>query len=214
VAQIDNSQGVYDNLKTLINENSRYTEEECRVYLQYAKNLLFRDPSRVLSYYVEPEQIEEYRLHGGDSDYIVVAKIKDELDRQSVRAYLWELKAPQCPMFVTETNSRLRPSEYLYKAINQLLHFYRECKQSGSFRDVFNIVNQEDVKMGGIIIGRNDNRVPNSLNATNKKILFNQVTYAWDYLFNDKIRLFTWEKILDWIKPKETYINEQYTPMS
>lgn len=196
-------------MKALIDAASGDTEERCREYLQYAKPLLFRDPWRVLSY-VDPETVTEYRLHSGNSDYIVIARIKDELDRESVRAYLWELKAPQCPMFVKETNSRLCPSKHLYKAINQLLHFYWESMRSGTFRDGFGILRQEDVRLGGIIIGCNRNQVPRSLTATDKKILYKQVTYAWDCLFENKIRLFNWEKILYWIGPKETHKNEQY----
>jgi hypothetical protein len=200
---------LYGGLKPLIDARSGNTEDRCREYLQYASALLFKDPWRVLSY-VDPATVTEYRLHSGDSDYIVVAKIKDELDRESVRAYLWELKAPQCPMFVKETISRLCPSKYLYKAINQLLHFYSESEVSGTFRSAFGIVRQEDVRLGGIIIGCNRNKVPSSLSRTDAKILYSQVTYAWDCLFENKIRLLNWEKILDWIGPKETHKDEQY----
>lgn len=191
-------------------EAYRKIEDSCREFLQYAKSLLFGDPSRVLSF-VEPlETVAEYRLHSGDSDYIVIAKIIDELDRESVRAYLWELKDPQCPMFVKETNSRLCPSKYLYKAINQLLHFYSESMKDGPLRQSFGIVRQEDVKLGGIIIGCNRNQVPRLLSATDKKILYKQVTSAWGCLFDDKVRLFNWERGLYWIGPKETHKNEQY----
>jgi hypothetical protein len=193
---------LYDGLKKLIDDNKN-TELKCRKYLKYANELLFRERERVLEYLgVETE----YRLHSGNSDYVVAAKIMDEQGRTCNRAYLWETKAPQHRMFVKETNTRAQPSRYLYKGINQLLHYYRESKFSGDFCETFNI-QPDNVKLGGIIIGSDSRKISTKMNEN----VYHKASLAWDCFWeNAHIRLMNWNRILEWIGPKAVYEKRQY----
>ena len=109
---------IHANLKKLI-EATVKKENECRKYLQYAKEALVRDT--VLEFvYVETER----RATVGNSDYIISGKIVDETGNECVKAYIWELKAPQCHIFEKDTENRLRPTIDLIQAENQLLNYY------------------------------------------------------------------------------------------
>jgi hypothetical protein len=66
--------------------------------------------------------------------------------------YVWELKAPQARAFKKETESRVRPSDELYSAENQLLHYQSSLAGSDTFRDRWSVA-RHNVKFGGIIIG-------------------------------------------------------------
>ena len=104
---------LFEELKNLIDDDKKPRELECREYLKYANDLLYRNREHVDKYFSEVD----YRLHCGDSDYVVAANEIDEGGKMVNRAFLWELKAPQCPIFVTENKNSLRPSKYFYKVI-------------------------------------------------------------------------------------------------
>jgi hypothetical protein len=202
------SQELCAELRKYIDDTKADREHECREYLQYAHDFLFRDPWCLFPL-LDSKEIKEYRLHVGDSDYIIVAKVKNELGKEVHKAYVWELKAPQCPIFIAETKNRLSPSPELYKAINQLLHYYSEIRENGTFLKAFPM-SPADVKIGGIIIGCNRNRIPPEFTGVNRDLLHSQVTCAWNILFESKIRLLDWEKVLEWMSPKKVYKEEKF----
>jgi hypothetical protein len=204
----------YDELKALIDDETK-KEHECRKYLQYIPHYLFRET--VVSYeYRETE----YRGHSGDSDYVISGKVKDESGFECVRAYIWELKAPQCYIFEKDTKNRLRPTKDLIQAENQLLHYYEEQKGSDQFRDEFKVTHPDNVCFGGIIIGCNRTLVKGDYNEKKKERLFQRTKTIRDKHFyrNSGIRLVTWDTILCQFRPPirgetRSDIAEQEIPM-
>lgn len=183
-------------LETWVNDTTN-REHECRRYLEYATNLLFRDTLVALVY----KEIE-YRGHAGDSDYVISGRVREESGVECVRAYVWELKAPQCYIFQSDTNNRLRPSKHLVQAENQLLHYFYELKNSGAFRQQFGVSDPDNVCLGGIIIGCNRRRVHGRYDEQRKSELYRIATKTRRYLYDSVgIRLMTWDHILDHLRP-------------
>jgi len=188
----------YSSLKELI-ESTENREHECREFLQYAKEALVRD-TVVEFVYLESER----RGTVGDSDYIISGKVVDETGVESVKVYIWELKAPQCYMFERDTENRLRPTKELIQAENQLLHYYHENKGSESFRNDFGVTHSDNVCFGGIIIGTHNRRVRGEYEEVKKNKLFETALmirkkYIYDPL---NIRIMHWDYILDLLKPR------------
>ena len=204
---------VYKALQDLISapENK---ELECREFLQYAKGTLVSDT--VIEFvYVEKER----RGTSGDSDYIVSCKVCNEIGVESVKAYIWELKAPQCYIFEKDTENRLRPTKELIQAENQLLHYYHENKGSEQFKNDFGVTHSDNVLFGGIIIGCHAKRIKGDYPEEKKNKLFEKALmirkkYIYDPLH---IRIVHWDYILDFLKqpiPPEPKIVEAVEVLS
>lgn len=188
---------LYRALAALIDETGS-KELECRKYLQYAKEYLFKETVEDFVY-VETE----YRGHVGDSDYVISGTVLDESGFKCVRAYIWELKAPQCYIFEKDTENRVRPSSDLIQAENQLLHYYHEQRGSDDFRRDFKITHPDDVRFGGIIIGCTKKWIRGDYGEEKKGNLYEKAVNIRRKYFYDKvgIRLITWNTILDQIYP-------------
>lgn len=204
----ENLNNPYKVLKQLI-EASENKELECRELLQNAKEALVKDT--VLEFvYVEKER----RGTSGDSDYIVSCKVCDETGVQSVKAYIWELKAPQCYIFEKDTENRLRPTRELIQAENQLLHYFHENKGCEEFRNDFGVTHSDNVLFGGIIIGSHQRRAKGEYEESKKNKLFEKAlmirkNYIYDPL---SIRVIHWDYILDLLKPMTTPDLQQVEP--
>ncbi|MCK4731661.1 MAG: hypothetical protein KAT65_04300 [Methanophagales archaeon] len=184
---------LFDKFESLINDE-RNREHDCRQYLQYAKYLLFREEPPIEFVYVETE----YRGHSGDSDYVISGKVHVESGFECVRAYVWELKAPQCFIFKRDTENRLCPSDDLIQAENQLLHYYFELKGSDQFRDDFGVTHPDNVCLGGIIIGCDKTHVRGEYEEAKKAKLYEKAVKTRLFLYECAgIRLMTWDRILD-----------------
>lgn len=184
-------------LRKLI-EDTEHREHECREFLQYAKETLIRDTVKEFVY-VEKER----RGSSGDSDYIISCKIRDETGVESVKAYVWELKAPQCYIFEKDTENRIRPTPDLIRAENQLLHYYHEQRGSEEFRHTFGVTHSDNVLFGGIIIGCRKTKVKGNYENTKKYKLFERAlkirkTYLYD---SHQIRILDWDYILEFLSP-------------
>ena len=121
-----------------------------------------------------------------------------------MKAYIWELKAPQCHIFEKDTENRLRPSKDLIQAENQLLNYYHENKGSELFRNNFGVTHSEYVCFGGIIIGSHARRVRGDYEEAKKEKLIETAfmirkNYIYDRL---NIRIMHWDYILDLLKPR------------
>lgn len=188
---------VYGDLEALINSEDN-KELECRNYLQFAKELLVRDTVTRFEY-VETER----RGNSGNPDYVISGHVIDENGIEAVRAYVWELKAPQCYLFKKETENRLIPSQELYEAENQLLHYYHELKGSDQFRHEFRVTHPDNVRFGGIIIGTQNRRVSGNFpDVEKRKLLYERaITIRNCYLYDLwHIRIITWDQILAQVK--------------
>jgi len=184
---------IYDQLKKLI-EGTNNKELECREYLKHAKELLVKDTP------IEFIDIQNERpLNLGRSDYIILAKVWHSGEKCR-RAFLWELKAPQCFIFVKDTENRLKPSDDFIDAENKLLNYYHEIKTGGILREQYEISNTADICLGGIIIGCENRKVGGELSQERKIQLYHTARAVKNYLYGDQIKLKTWDEILDHLK--------------
>jgi hypothetical protein len=186
---------LYEELKTLIYAKGN-KEIQCRAYLKYAADVLFRDGG------VDIVCDAEYRGHSGTSDYIVSGR-GHESGSECRRVYLWELKAPQCPLFVKDPSSanRLFPSKELLQAENQLLNYYDELRESADFRSEFEITHPSNVCIGGIIIGSDKTKVKLKAVPTRKASLCEKAYRCRRLFYRSDIRLMLWNTILDQLQP-------------
>jgi hypothetical protein len=169
-------------------------ELECKKYLVYAQERLVKaTPIKFL------QQEEEYRGHFGDSDYMVRCVDHDEVGGERNLAYLWEVKAPQCCLFVKDTENRVRPSPELVSAENQLLHYYRELNGNPSMLKAFRIF-PGDLHLGGIIIGSINNFVEGKFKSTDEGMRLSSQAYDLrkQYFYERAgFEVITWNRILE-----------------
>jgi len=188
----------YESLKRLM-EDSHNRELKCREYLKHAKYLLFRE--QVIEFkYVETE----YRGHSGDSDYVISGTVRLEQGYECVKAYVWELKTPQCYIFEKDNENRVCPTKDLVKAENQLLHYYHENKGKEEFRKEFGVTHSDNVCLGGIIIGTGSRKINGDYEEDKKKKLYEKaMTIRNLYFYNPHgIRLMTWDNVLEHLKAR------------
>ncbi len=181
---------IANNLKRNIDDSSN-RELGCRSFLEHVPELLTKESYKEIIN-IQPE----YRGNSGDTDYVISYEIYDEAGLEKKLAYIWELKAPQCPIFVHETENRVKPSGDLIKAENQLLHYYNEQKGSEQFRRDFQVMSSEEVKFGGIIIGCQKTKImrgtytESQINTLYEKALRIRQRYFYDAY---GIRLLNWD---------------------
>lgn len=184
-------QGRADALRALMRETHQ-CEVECQEYLQYAHPLLAPPLSRVI------QVVREQVAMAGRSDYFLVCEVSEVEPRR--RLVLWEAKAPQLSPFEVATQNRLMPTRALIEAENQLLYYFDEYRSNGQFLDRYQIRHSSDVRLGGIIIGRDDNLVrPKdgiSLSAEAVRQMASSALRIRDeHFYRERIRVLTWDRI-------------------
>ena len=197
MAHPPNDANLWQELRELI-EDTAHNEEQCREYLQHTKYILFQE-FRVIEFI---HFDAEYRLTSGDADVAISGRIREEDGTECKRAYVWELKPPQCAIFKKETNNRFIPTMELIKAENQLLHYYLEAKGSRDFRRTFDITDENDVRLGGIIISTESRKISHSNLAPERaSILYEKAKRARYELYSTAgIRLLTWDRVLEHLR--------------
>jgi hypothetical protein len=142
----------YTTLESLVHENGRSTELECREYLHLATDLLLpTSPQEIIHLNAED------RNFFGSTDYIICARLYGDTGANERAVSLWEIKAPQAYLMEQDDNkNRYRPTKELYKAENQLIHYWYHARNDGTFRQRFGLTSDSQVKLGGIVIGRFD----------------------------------------------------------
>lgn len=186
----------YERLRDLIQGEERH-EEECRDFLANTPYLLFRE-LRVLEFI---HFDSEYRLNSGDADAAISGRVQEEDGTECNRAYIWEVKAPQCSIFREETNNRLIPTNDLIKAENQLLHYYLSAQGDRDFRDAFGITDETNILLGGIIISTENRKVTSDLPPERVEILYRRAKRARNILYSQSgIRLVTWDRVLEHLR--------------
>ncbi len=187
----------YDELKKLIESDSN-KEEQCKKYLIKLENYLFRDKL------INKIKIDiEYRGNSGDSDIIISGITEDDLGTQYNEAFIWEAKAPQCFIFKKDNENRLKPSDDLVKAENQLLHYYLDQKNNQQFLNDFKIQDPKNVKIGGIIIGSSNTKIERKSEIPHQRheSLFDKMFDTRKLLYkSENIKLAHWDTILDQFK--------------
>jgi hypothetical protein len=189
-----------EELSELINA-TRNKEHACRYYLQHTGFMLV--PETVVRF----NRVETERMGNlGRSDYIISATVWNG-GEESVRAYIWELKAPQCYIFSTDVHNRLKPTKELIDAENKLLNFYYENKNNPLFHHQYGISHpaSDNVKLGGIIIGCNRTKVNGTFTQTEKAQLFSVAKSARNLMYEScGIHLKTWDEVLHHINSNVT----------
>lgn len=179
--------------RALIDEPNDHKELECQAFLIHAAGLLLPGaPSSIVA-------LTEERNFFGRTDFIVAADLLDDTNHTSRHAYIFELKAPQCHLFETVTANRCQPTHDFLAAENQLLHYYDEAVGNGRFRQRMNIVDQDNIHIGGLIIGtlgrllRGGGNLPAARTA---------LRVREKYLYQNKqMRILTWDRIADYVRP-------------
>jgi hypothetical protein len=124
-------------------------------------------------------------------------------------AIIYEMKAPNKPMYQYHKTNRFIPSEDLSLAESQLLAYTRRCQQDAKY--LSETYGATDVKPGGIIIGR-ESTMFNISKSDRKKIhdehsfdsLKKATLAARKHFLYDRasINVYTWDHIINLIKPK------------
>lgn len=179
-------------LRQLMYEVGR-TEIECQDFLRLAGCLLVPPMSEVL------QVVREQQGMAGRSDYFVICR--EITGRRSL--FIWEAKAPQLAPFVAETANRVAPSAHLVGAESQLLHYYDEYRGSEQFRDRYQLGGRQDIHLGGIIIGRDDNQVEGQsaaargLDDTARLQLASLAQrIRMEHFYRDAMRILSWDCVL------------------
>jgi len=195
---------VCEKLKALINSTEKQDELECRKYLKYAEDYLFKEDTLKQFLYAECE----VPTNMGKTDYVISGIIgNNPVNIDCVKAYVWELKAPQCYVFRKDGQNRLCPTKELFEAENQLLNYYHALKHDLTLVHRFKAGHPRNVCLGGIIIGSHERLVRGKLEKEKKKALLNdayEIRKAYFYKPHG-LWLVTWDEILDFISNK--YVN-------
>lgn len=186
-----------DDLRALMLDNVQ-REVECQQYLQLAHALLAPPLSKV------EQVVKEQVAMAGRSDYFLLCEVQEVEPRR--RLILWEAKAPQLAPFEVATQNRLIPSRALVEAENQLLYYFDEYRSNGQFLDRYGIRHPDDVRLGGIVIGRNDNWVRqtgnNPLSGTvAKQMASSALRIRNEHFYRGQIRVLTWDTIASVLAP-------------
>lgn len=182
-----------DRLKKAIDSKSN-TELECG-------KILMQFPEFLVPHTVEEATMHlEYRGNSGIADVVVVAKIYDTKPR--IAGFVWELKAPQTSMYVADGKNRLRPSNELYSAENQLSHYYQELKGSEQFKSENRILRSSDIQLGGIIMSSKSRMVKGDFDDIQKRNLGTRIIEARKVFYPSSMKVYTWDMLLRYLKAK------------
>ncbi|MDB5583741.1 MAG: hypothetical protein JWR80_8917 [Bradyrhizobium sp.] len=187
------TQAEWTDFRALIDEPVAHKELECQGYLMSAAGLLLPgSPSQIVG-------VEEERNFFGRTDFIVAADLLDGTNQTSRQAYIFELKAPQCNLFETVTGNRCQPTREFHSAENQLLHYYDEAAGNSRFRQRMGIIDQDNIHMGGIIIGTRGRLLRGGGNTA---AATTALRVREKYLYQSfQIKVLTWDRILDYVRP-------------
>jgi hypothetical protein len=195
---IQPNQQSIDELSNLVRQEKKHTEKECGKWLcDFAWLLLsaHETPGGEKSYFVDKEQM----ISTGIIDLLIVAEVVQTDETTSREAFVWELKAPQLPLFEIDTHDRACPTKHLFKAENQLLHYRHTVANDGTLKERFNIISQGNVRLGGIIIGKKDKMVLSGReDPEHARILAKQALKIRDESFYRPagMCILTWDRII------------------
>lgn len=167
-------------------------EVECQEYLGQAHLLIAPPLSNVI------QVVREQVAMAGRSDYFLLCEVNEVEPRR--RLFLWEAKAPQLAPFQVATHNRLVPTRALVEAENQLLYYYDEYRSNTQFLDRYKIRHPDDVRLGGIVIGRDDNWVhPQARDPLPADVIRQLAASALrirnEHFYRNQIRVITWDSV-------------------
>jgi hypothetical protein len=197
----------FNEFKAAIERENVHNEIECGNFLHYAIEWLLPKTS------IETKFQKEDRNYFGSSDFVISATIFDDQSKMIRHAYIWELKAPQCYIVERDdSKNRFRPTTEYVKAENQLLHYYQEALDNDGFRKRFEIMDANNIRMGGIIMGRSDRLVSN-FDPKDQQNVWTALTLRQNYFYHAHgIRLLTWDRVLAFTRPPKTVDTQMGEP--
>ncbi|WP_284876680.1 Shedu anti-phage system protein SduA domain-containing protein [Brevundimonas sp. MEB006b] len=189
--------GEFAVFEALVKEPTVRRELECRPYLVHAEHLLIEKTLR------STVQHYEVRSYAGDADLILAADVLTDTGQSERVAFLWELKAPQCPLFEYDDNKhRCRPSADLIKAENQLLHYVDEAVANENTRARLGVAHRKDIRPGGIIIGTQKSMLRNLRYPRDVEMAATALRVRQERLYHAQgIRILLWDRVLDAVRP-------------
>ncbi len=191
-------------LKKLIDSTDTQDEIECRKYLSYAEEFLFKQDTLKTRLYSE----RELPTNMGITDYVISGILGNNpyLEPAYIKTYVWEFKAPQCFLFQKDTENRLCPTKELIKAENQLLNYYHSIKYNLTLLERFKTY-PKHVFVGGIIIGSKERLVKGNLETEKKEALLKDAYDIRNSYFYAQtgLLLVTWSDVFDYLTNK--YVN-------
>lgn len=134
-------------LRKLIAEDG-CNELKCRPFLDDALEML---ADRTAKGFDKP--FYEQQLISGRCDYLITGTFYDDGDHNEKCAYLWELKAPQEPLFTKTTHRLVLPSRAFTKGLAQLYNFHYDVVHSKAYGDYIGDIDPRNIRLGGLIIG-------------------------------------------------------------
>lgn len=166
-------------------------KEAASILLQGKQNLVFVDA--------------ELLTGSGTVDLLICCQEIQLSGETRRKLIIWELKAPQCCLFKVENTLRACPTQELYSAENQLLHYHAQVRGSQFDRNKFDIISPEDVELGGIIIGRTDKYVyfdhRKNIPPDKAKCLATAAKEVRETNFYGKrLQLWTWDTVIQSLK--------------
>jgi len=185
---------IANQLSILVKKNDTLNENECGNLLkkkEAASILLQGNQSLVFI-------SAELRSPSGDLDLLIGCEEFHSSGDKKRQLIVWELKAPQKYLFKIENNSRACPTLDLYSAENQLLHYYEQLKGNQVEKTKFAIISPEDVKLGGIIIGREDTYVQRKLHSPQVALGLAKTAHnvRENNFYENRLKLLTWDQVI------------------
>jgi hypothetical protein len=183
----------FETFRNHVNEPAAFRERECQPYLKYAVGFLV--PDAAMDFTTVPEDPNFF----GKTDFVISAVKQVGLGRTSRHAYIWELKAPQCFLFELDTQHRCRPTAEFLQGENQLLHYFHEASGNNRFRERMRIVEQDNIHIGGLVIGTRERILRGSAELEKA---YTALTVREKYFYQTQgIRVVTWDEVLDFVRP-------------
>jgi len=187
----------FDDFCALIDTVEGHNEKDCSNYLHHATDLLLsQTPIATI------EIAQEARSPYGRSDYIVIADMKNALGQTERHMIFWELKAPQCSLVERDdANSRYRPTKDLVKAETQLLHYVHQARMDGDLQGFWNINFPDNIKAGGVIIGRDQRIVRPGADIHEGRARHSFRIREKSIYDAAGFKVLTWDRIMEFIQP-------------
>lgn len=201
--------GEYESLKALVYSNDGNKEKECQPFLEHVPKLLLGQYMSKFDSITFTRFERESRLTSGDNDVLQGFSVRDDTGRTVNHLIVWEVKAPQCSPFKITTKNRAAPTSELIEVENQLLHYFHDVKSSSAIKDEFEITNEDNIHIGGIIIGREDNLIVggNQFTLTDERrlALYRRAKgYREKYFWDPYIDIKLWDSVLANLCPTTT----------
>lgn len=185
-----------DELKAFM-KDTKQRERECGELLKSHFSKVLLPPLELLTF-----TGAELNMDPGRADIVVISSKHLPDGATRAVAHVWELKAPQCVAFRWDTEGRASPTDDLFAAENQLLHYFHHLTQSGSFKARWNIASDAQVRIGGIIIGRRETFASGKPGKGADEQMRGLARTALDvrerYFYkHDGLRLYTWDDVVE-----------------